>query len=564
VIIRQRSAWRRKFRNNRTAQVAVTVSIAVVAVGGALAGITLVDQQSAVNTVAATSCLSSGTPQESGAPDAVPSGGASAAPCPAASDGTATTSQGTAVSATPTAASGPRVPVTPNTYATGPIATQQMGDIASQPVDGQGDAISFDQSPAQAANSGNCTLVVPSNPLTARGLATPYQLGDGCSEANPNEEAFAEATILSPNGQVQVYNPLVITQGTRPAARPVTPTIPRGARVILDFGFNGTNLVLTGPGAVQQSSGCVDAYGQSVIGQVSACDAVPFYTMANEEISRGTLKISQLGAAEDGEACQTTRDFALIDQDQSDNVYSDYLLEGDGQTAQATPANEAALGNATLVSNGSDNALLGDFVDPANGCQPLTEKDSTSLKGTQGSQALDELSARVNQKNPVAVVPTNDEMTLVGGSYSIAKTNMYRSLVDQPMLASNTNPYDVAAAYCMNMVNTAPAHNQLDMGRDTNFDTPVPATGDNLATFLGNRLSMSFANLGCDGFGLTDPVNVTLDDNGVAVAVSYNTAQQQATLPETEANPGHGNRGGQRAPSQGHDHRHKVQDPSGM
>jgi hypothetical protein len=564
VIIRQRSAWRRKFRNNRTAQVAVTVSIAVVAVGGALAGITLVDQQSAVNTVAATSCLSSGTPQESGAPDAVPSGGASAAPCPAASDGTATTSQGTAVSATPTASSGPRVPVTPNTYATGPIATQQMGDIASQPVDGQGDAISFDQSPAQAANSGNCTLVVPSNPLTARGLATPYQLGDGCSEANPNEEAFAEATILSPNGQVQVYNPLVITQGTRPAARPVTPTIPRGARVILDFGFNGTNLVLTGPGAVQQSSGCVDAYGQSVIGQVSACDAVPFYTMANEEISRGTLKIPQLGAAEDGEACQTTRDFALIDQDQSDNVYSDYLLEGDGQTAQATPANEAALGNATLVSNGSDNALLGDFVDPANGCQPLTEKDSTSLKGTQGSQALDELSARVNQKNPVAVVPTNDEMTLVGGSYSIAKTNMYRSLVDQPMLASNTNPYDVAAAYCMNMVNTAPAHNQLDMGRDTNFDTPVPATGDNLATFLGNRLSMSFANLGCDGFGLTDPVNVTLDDNGVAVAVSYNTAQQQATLPETEANPGHGNRGGQRAPSQGHDHRHKVQDPSGM
>jgi hypothetical protein len=565
VIIRQRSAWRRKFRNNRTAQVAVTVSIAVVAVGGALAGITLVDQQSAVNTVASTSCLSSGTPQESGAPDAVPSGGASAAPCPAASDGTATTSQGIAVSATPTASSGPRVPVTPNTYATGPIATQQMGDIARQPVDGQGDAISFDQSPAQAANSGNCTLVVPSNPLTAKGLATPYQLGDGCSEANPNEEAFAEATILSPNGQVQVYNPLVITQGTRPAARPVTPTIPRGARVILDFGFNGTNLVLTGPGAVEQSSGCVDAYGQSVIGQVSACDAVPFYTMANEEISRGTLKIPQLGTAEDGEACQTTRDFALIDQDQSDNVYSDYLLDGDGQTAQATPANQAAMGDATLVSNGSDNALLGDFVDPANGCQPLTEKDSTSLKGTQGSQALDELSARINQKNPVAVVPTNDEMTLVGGSYSIAKTNMYRSLVDQPLLASNTNPYDVAAAYCMNMVNTAPAHNQLDMGRDTNFDTPVPATGDNLATFLGNRLSMSFANLGCNGFGLTDPVNVTLDDNGAAVAVSYNTAQQQATLPETEANPNQGgNHGGQRAPSQGHDHRHRVQDPSGM
>jgi len=287
--------------------------------------------------------------------------------------------------------------------------------------------------------------------------------------------------------------------------------------------------------------------------------------MANEEISRGTLKISQLGAAEDGEACQTTRDFALIDQDQSDNVYSDYLLEGDGQTAQATPANEAALGNATLVSNGSDNALLGDFVDPANGCQPLTEKDSTSLKGTQGSQALDELSARVNQKNPVAVVPTNDEMTLVGGSYSIAKTNMYRSLVDQPLLASNTNPYEVAAAYCMNMVNIAPARDQLDMAKDTPFNTPVPTVGNSLATFIGNRLSMSFANLGCGSFGLTDPTNVTADGNGVATAVSYNTAQQQATLPASQANQQNGNGNGkQRGPSQGHGHHHRVQDPSGM
>ena len=570
---RQRSAWRRRFSNNRTTQVAVTVSIAVVAVGGALAGITLADQHVAINQAASTSCLSPGTAQASGAPDVMASGGAgdvsaSAAPCPAASGGTATTSpttsQGVAASATPTASSDPRVDVSANTYANGPIATQQLGDIATRPVDGQGNAISFDQSPAQAANSGNCTLVVPSNPLTAQGLATPYQLGDGCSMANPNEQAYAEATILSPNGQVQVYNPLVITEGTRPAARPVTPNIPRGSKVILDFGFNGTNLLLTGPGAVEQSSGCVDAYGQSVIGEVSACDAVPFYTMANAEISKGTLKIAKLGTAEDGEACETTRDFALIDQDQSDNVYSTYLLNGDGRTAQATPANEDAMSDSTVISNGSDNALLGDFVDPANGCTPLTEKDSTSLKGAQGSQALDELSARVNQKNPVAVVPTNDEMALVGGAYSIAKTNMYRSLVDQPQLASNTNPYEVAAAYCMNMVNTAPAHNQLDMGRDLNFASAVPATGDNLATFLGNRLSTSFVNLGCSGFGLTNPVNVTLDGNGVATAVSYNTAQQQATLPEAEANPNQGNHGGQRAPSQGHDHRHRVQDPSGV
>src|SRR6202000_1264693 len=144
-------------------------------------------------------------------------------------------------------------------------------------------------------------------------------------------------------------------------------------------------------------------------------------------------------------------------QDQSDNVYSMYLLTANGQTAQATKANKAKMGNAQLVSNGSDNALLGYFVDPANGCRPYTGPDTTSVNGNQGSQALDELSARVNQKPHIAMIPQHEEMVLVGGNYSIAKTNMYRSLVDQPMLAADTNPNEVAAAYCMNMVNIAPA-----------------------------------------------------------------------------------------------------------
>jgi hypothetical protein len=478
------------------------------------------------------------------------------------------------------------VPVSPNTFATGPIATQQLGGIANQPVDGTGAAINLNQTPDEAADSGNCTLVVPSNPLSAQGLATPYQLGDGCSESTGDQQAFVEATILSRNGQVQVYNPLVIDQGTRAAVRPVVPKIQPGSQVIIDFGFNGTNLLLTGPGAVQRSSGCVDALGQSVIGQVAACNAVPFYALANSEIAQGTLRIPQLGTAQDGQACQTTRDFSLIDQDQSDNVYSAYLVTGRGQTAQATPANKARLRNATLITNGSDNALLGEFVDPANGCQPFTKPDATSVNRTQGSQALDELSARVNQKAPVALIPTNDEMVLVGGNYSLDKTNVFRSLVDQPLLAANVNPTEVAAAYCLNMVNVAPAHDQLDGDADAGFATPVADTGDNLATFIGNRLSMSFSNLGCDSFGLTDPVDVTADDNGVATAVSYNTAQQQATIPAPDAGQGQGTtgqgqgttgqgqgttgqgHGNQRPPSRGHGYRtgshHRYQAPSGM
>lgn len=551
----RRSAWRRRLRRNRKAQVALGALTAVAAVVVAVASMALVDDHvSAVNQAdygcAAVAAAASDAP--AGDPSAAPS-----APC----------SSQPASPGAPAAAVVRRVTVSPGTFAAGPVAQQQLGDVATQPVDGQGEPISLNQAPDEAASSGNCTLIVPASPLTAAGLATPYQLADGCSEANPTEQAFVEATILSPAGQVQVYNPLVVTQGTRPADRLVAPPrIPAGAKVILDFGFNGTNLVLAGPGARQRSSGCVDALGQSVIGQVSACDAVPFYALADSEIARGILRVPALGSASDGEACQTTRDFALVDQDPSDNIYSQYLLTDGGQTAQATPASQAALGSATLVSNGSDNALLGYFVDPANGCKPFARTDRTSVTGSQPSQALDELSARVNQKTQIAVIPTNDEMVLVNGSYSVAKTNMYRSLVDQPQLAATTNPYEVAAAFCMNLVNIAPAHDQLDLSTDAGSPTPVPAVGDNLATFLGNRLSMSFANLGCDAFGLTDPVDVTADGNGVATAVSYSTAAQQATLPAAEADAGAAGAGSgnDRAPSQGHGRRHRVQDPSGM
>ena len=460
------------------------------------------------------------------------------------------------------ASAGPTVPVQPNSFANGETAFFQLGDVATVPVDGQGNQISLNQNADQAAASGNCTLVVPANPLTARGLATPYQLGDGCQQSNAAEAAFAEATILAPNGQLQVYNPLVITQGTTPAAAPVAPRVARGSVVILDFGFNGTNLVLTGPGAMQRGSGCVDALGQSVFGQVSACNAVGFYRAADAMMAGGggfrgfqrggRLRAPALGTSQDGQACETARDFALIDQDQSDNVNSRYLLNSNGQTAQNTAANKNAMGGATTIANGSDNALLSFFVDPANGCTPFTANDVTAANGTSPSQALNELGARATQRNPIAAVPPNDEMTLVNGAFSVAKTNVYRSIVDQPLLARNTSTTEVAAAYCMNMVNVAPARNTLDMTRDTNFASPVADVGNNLATFLGNRLSMSFANLSCQNFGLTDPVTVTTDANGVATAVTYNTKQQQAMIPAADA----GNRRSHRTG--------KLQNPSRM
>ena len=83
----------------------------------------------------------------------------------------------------------------------------------------------------------SCDIIVPANPLTAAGLATPYQLTgtdgaspeqSGCTMANfANLGAFVQATILDPaTGQLSVYEPLVITKGTQPAAAPVVPGSP--------------------------------------------------------------------------------------------------------------------------------------------------------------------------------------------------------------------------------------------------------------------------------------------------------------------------------------------------
>src|SRR5580698_9854531 len=115
----------------------------------------------------------------------------------------------------------------------------------------------------------NCDIIVPASPLSARGLATPYQLTgtdrrtpaeSGCQMSNAVKlGAFVQATILDPaTGALSVYDPLVVTQGTRPAVKPTIPPIPANAVVTIDFGFNGKELFPVGatPETLAQA-GCV-------------------------------------------------------------------------------------------------------------------------------------------------------------------------------------------------------------------------------------------------------------------------------------------------------------------
>ena len=407
--------------------------------------------------------------------------------------------------------------------------TNTQGDLAVAPnaQDAAGNPFSFNQTAAQALNTMDCTLTVPANPLTAQGLATPWQLGDGCSWANGGTEgAFVEATILAPNGQVQVYDPLVVDQGTTAAVAPTPPTIAAGSQVIISAGFNGNALAVTGAGATQGK--CIDALGNSIINQTPQCNAAAFYQLANQEIANGTLTVPPVGTGKDGQPCETTTSFPLIDQDQSDNVDASYLFNATtGQTAQNTAANVANLQGFTSENNGSDDGLLDAFVNPALGCTPFTAPNTTAAAGTSSSQALNALSARQNQPATPALLPVNDPQLLVGGNFSVAKTNVYRGETDQPLLPANTSTAQNAATYCQNMVNLQTPVLKLDAPMEQGT-SPVPALGNTLANFLAARENASFTNLNCQNFGLTNPVTLTLDGNGVAIGATYNTTTQTA------------------------------------
>src|SRR2546421_2487244 len=117
-----------------------------------------------------------------------------------------------------------------------------------------------------AANvNGDCTLIVPANPLTAQGLATPYQLvatnadNGPCNEANKAQAAFVQGAVFDPaTASISIYNPLVIDRDTQPAIAPVVPVLPQEAIVALWFGSNGNTLTLQGTDGSLHIGKCVN------------------------------------------------------------------------------------------------------------------------------------------------------------------------------------------------------------------------------------------------------------------------------------------------------------------
>jgi hypothetical protein len=112
-----------------------------------------------------------------------------------------------------------------------------------------------------------CTLTVPPNPLSATGLATPYQV-TGCDQRQFSDQgSFVEAAIYDPaTNAITIYHPLVVNKGDvvgKDFIQPVPAVVPTGATVGVWFGTNAGTLQLAGA-----TGGCVNGIANSVFGQV--------------------------------------------------------------------------------------------------------------------------------------------------------------------------------------------------------------------------------------------------------------------------------------------------------
>jgi hypothetical protein len=416
-------------------------------------------------------------------------------------------------------------------------------------------AAASSQEVTSGAVNTDCDIIVPAHPLTAMGLATPYQLtghdGDspgasGCQMINSVKlGAFVQATILdTQTGALSVYDPLVVTKGTKPAVAPVVPKLPSHAVVTIDIGFNGAILRQVGatPGALRQGH-CTDGEPGSPFGQVSFCNGPNFFKAAFALERSGRLVIPSAGISRKmamtggklgtGRACPTVRNFDMVDQDPSDNVTTAYLLNpATGRTAQASAANKARMPHAQILVNGSDNGLIDNFLDPALGCTPMEAPDLGNHGAMTTSQALDELLAAGNEPKNAALIPENDGMvTDIGGNIDLAKADLYRSEIGQPLVNKRTQASSSPQMFCQNLINIQTPFLAANERLFAAWPSPVPTVGDTLYTFLASRLAGSFDELNCQNFGLAQPVTgMVTNGAGAATQVTLNTAQQIASF----------------------------------
>jgi hypothetical protein len=398
----------------------------------------------------------------------------------------------------------------------------------------------------------DCLLQVPADPLN-NGLFQPWfvstKVGSAvnCSQLNPKANSFVEATIVdATTGQLFVYYPLVLDVGMTPVIPILRATLPTNNIVVIHFGTNGNTLTLI-PTKDKSSSldsmhngNCINGLpGGMIFGQFAYCNAINFFRVVNQLIIAGKINPPPLQNSRLGDICPTTRSFAVVDQDQSDNVLSQYLVINGNIIAQDYPLNSGNYRNISFLNsvvdaNGSDNRLLDVFIYGAIGCFSFQAPDLAINGLMRSSLALNEILANqftVPTSLTTALVPSLNPMVLENGNRSLTKINLYRSGVNQPILLALNIQDDIN--YCNQLAAIAVPFFTLHQTELMNFASPMAMVASNLLNFLANRLFQSWTNLNCIVLtGLPSPVTVTVDPNTMIVIANSITG-----LPATTINP---------------------------
>jgi hypothetical protein len=379
----------------------------------------------------------------------------------------------------------------------------------------------------------NCDIIVPANPLTAQGLATPYQLtgmnGSTCHESDADDTAWVDATILDPaTGALSVYHPLVVDKGTQPGIAPVVPTLPANAVVGIWFIFPGNDLHLVDTSGSLTQGKCVNGLGASDFVHFGYCNAPAFFTAANASIVAGKTTIPAVGKAADGLDCPTVRDFSLIDDQQGSDMQTAYLELPNGTIALDTAANFQRFPSSKVLTEFDDERVTDLFTDFAIGCTPFEAPDLSNPGFMSPSLALDELQAAADQTAPVALTPALSASLFVNGKESPAKTDLFRAGVDMPSLEQSPSS---DAQYCTNFATVAPTRIQQDMNLTNRAESPSPDDAKNLYLFNALRFSNVFNALNCSGQGVKLPVSFTKDSSGVVTGVTWTNPVAALTAP---------------------------------
>lgn len=202
----------------------------------------------------------------------------------------------------------------------------------------------------------------------------------------------------------------------------------------------------------------------------------------------------------------------------SDTVVTTYILTATNQTAQNTIANRKALNVASILGQtGGPDELLLVQVDTVMGCTSFSALDlaETSMNSYVPALALNEIHANRYQQPPMAIVPDDDPMTLVNGNINLAKVDLYRVGVFQSVGANGDS-----SVYCRNLINVAPARFLANEALFSQAASPDPTIGTNMFTYFCARFveATSADGLNCPSYGLSIPITVVTDENGVAIS----------------------------------------------